>query len=124
MSFYGHFNGEYYGTKLKFPKESFLIAGISFYQTNLVDINFDSEITLKIEPDNKYDSKAIQILFNDKCIGYVPNDEYFKNMCFQHIDNNLKIINIKRDTESKNYGIRVILDIYYTDEYKNLGMFE
>ena len=41
MSNYGHFSIQYYGNKIKFPTESFLIAGISFYQNNLVDINLD-----------------------------------------------------------------------------------
>ena len=115
MSNFGRFSGQY-GNKIEFPKESFLIAGISFYQDNLVDINFDSKLKLNAEPENKYDSKAIQILFNDKCIGYVPNNDFCKNMCIEHITNNLKIINIKRESETKNFGIRVILEKYYTDE--------
>ena len=55
MSIYGHFNGQYYGNKINFPEESFLIAGISYYQQNLTDIDFDSEIIMKLEPENKYD---------------------------------------------------------------------
>tara|TARA_B110000238_G_C16107731_1_gene431287 strand:- start:314 stop:685 length:372 start_codon:yes stop_codon:yes gene_type:complete len=123
MSNYGHFTGQYYGNKINFPTESFLIAGISYYQTNLVDINLDSNLTLKPEPENKYDSKAIQILFNDKCVGYVPNNDFFKVLCTKNINSNLKIINIKRESENKNVGIRVILEEYYTDDLKNIGLF-
>jgi hypothetical protein len=123
MSIYGHFNSQYDGNKIKFPSESFLIAGISHYQQNIVNINFDSELTLKLEPDNKYDNTAIQILFNDKCIGYVPKDTTIKTICINNIDSKLKIINIKRVSENGNYGIRVISSIYYTDELKNIGIF-
>jgi hypothetical protein len=123
MSNYSHFTQTYYGNKINFPKESFLIAGISYYQNNLVYINLDSNLQLKTEPENKYDSNAIQILFNNKCIGYVPNNNFFKSMCLKNINCILKIINIKRETENKNYGIRVILEEYYTEELKNIGIF-
>lgn len=122
MSNYGHFTHQYYGNKLDFPKESFLISGISYYQDNLENINFNSVLKMSLDPENKYDSGAIQILFNDKCIGYVPNNIYFKNMCKENINNKLKIINIKREKETnkKNYGIRVILDKYYATQYENI----
>ena len=123
MSNYGHFSIQYYGNKINFPKESFLIAGISHYQNNLVDIDLDSILQLKTEPENKYDSKAIQILFNNKCIGYVPNNDFFKSKFIKNINSNLKIINIKRESENKNVGIRVILEEYYTDDLKNIGLF-
>ena len=123
MSNYGHFNIQYEGNKINFPKESFLIAGISYYQNNLVDIDLDSNLQLNTEPENKYDRRAIQILFNKKCIGYVPNDDDVKSMCDKNINSNLKIINIKRESENKNYGIRVILEEYYTDELKNIGLY-
>lgn len=123
MSNFGHFDIQYHGNKINFPEESFLISGISYYQNNLVDINLDSILKLNPEPKNIYDSKAIQILFNNKCIGYVPNNSFFKSMCFKNINSNLKIINIKRESENKNYGIRVILEEYYTEELKNIGIF-
>ena len=123
MSNYGHFSIQYHGNKINFPKESFLIAGISHYQNNLVDINLDSILQLKTEPENKYDSNAIQILFNNKCIGYVPNNDFFKSICVKNINSNLKIINIKRESENKNYGLRVILEEYYTEDLKNIGIF-
>tara|TARA_B100000768_G_C11215519_1_gene347991 strand:- start:446 stop:622 length:177 start_codon:yes stop_codon:yes gene_type:complete len=54
---------------------------------------------MKHEPNNKYDIEANQILFNDNCIGYVPNEKSLKNICMKNIDNNIKIINIKREPE-------------------------
>ena len=123
MSNYGHYVVQYYGNKINFPKESFLIAGISHYQNNLVDINLDSILKLKLEPENKYDSKAVQILFNNKCIGYVPKIDIYQNMCLNNINDNLKIINIKREPDNKNFGIRVILNKYYKEEYKTIGIF-
>jgi len=123
MSIYGHFADQYYGNKINFPKESFLIAGISYYQQNLTDIDFDSEIIMKLEPDNKYDSQAIQVIFNNKVIGYVPKNDVIKQMCIDNISSNLKVINIKKDYESNNYGIRVIPNKYYTEELNNIGIF-
>lgn len=123
MSIHGHYTTQYYGNKISFPKESFLIAGISHYQNNLENINFDSELKLRPEPNNKYDNKAIQILFNDKCIGYVPKDQYFNTMCMENINDMLKIINIKRESENNNYGLRVILNKYYTNKLENIGLF-
>ena len=123
MSNYGHYNAQYYGNKIDFPKESFLISGISFYQKNLENINYESELLLNPEPTNKYDSEAIQILFNNKCIGYVPNNTYTKKMCQENIKDTLKIINLKREKEEGNFGIRVILNKYYTDDLKELAIF-
>lgn len=122
MSIYGHFTQQYYGKKIDFPKESFLIAGISYYQDNLENINYKSHLIMKLDPKNKYDSDAIQILFNEKCIGYVPNNIFFKNMCKENINSKLKIINIKKetDTNKKNYGVRVILDKFYTTQHENI----
>ena len=119
MSNYGHFSIQYHSNKIKFPKESFVIAGISHYQNNLLDIDYDSNLQLNTEPENKYDSNAIQMLFNNECIGYVPNDDFFKSMCVKNINSNLKIINIKRESENKNYGLRVILEEFYTEDLKN-----
>ena len=123
MSIYGHFSQQYYGNKIKFPKESFLIAGISHYQNNLLDINCNSELKLKLEYNNKYDDSAIQILFNDKCIGYVPNNDFYKKMCLININSNLKVINMKKESENRNFGIRVILNEYYSPELKEIGLF-
>ena len=39
------------------------------------------------------------------------------------MNSNLKIINIKRESENKNYGIRVILEEYYREDLKNIGIF-
>ena len=50
-------------------------------------------------------------------------DDYYKKMCKDNITSNLNIINIKKESDSNNYGIRVILDIYYTNELKNIGIF-
>ena len=121
MSKYGHYQQQYYGNKIIFPKESFLIAGISFYTNNLTDISLKSKLIMKEEPDNKYDKQAIQILFNDKIIGYVPNKENIKELCKENIKEELCIINIKRT--NGNYGLRVIPEPYFKAEYQNLAIF-
>ena len=111
MSLHGHFTQQYYGNKIVFPEKSFLISGISFYKENCCNITYDSELIMKLEPDNKYDSSAISIMNNDKIIGYVPNTE-IKELCKNNIDEPLKIINIK--IINGNYGIRVINKCFYT----------
>ena len=109
--------------KVKFPKESFLIAGISHYQDNMRYISLDTKLTMIKEPENKYDKNAIKIKYEDKCLGYVPNKSFYKDLCFNNINYSLNIINIKRDKESNNYGIRVIPESYYTPDMKELSIF-
>ena len=110
MSIYGHYTQQYYGNKIIFPENSFLISGISFYKDNCLDITYETELVMKPEPDNKYDPFAISILNNDKIIGYVPNTT-IKELCKDNITELLKIINIKLINE--NYGIRVIPKKFY-----------
>ena len=115
MSIYGHYAKQYYGNKVEFPKESFLIAGISFYQDNCEEINYDIELNMVPEPNNEYDNTAISILFNDKIIGYVPKEpEYYKKLCNGNITEPLKIINIKKI--KGDYGIRVIPKCFFNVE--------
>lgn len=110
MSKYGHYTHQYYGNKIIFPEESFLVRGISFYKENCVGIAYDAELTMDAEPENKYDKSAIVIKYNNKKIGYVPNCE-IKEFCKENISEPLKIINIK--TVHGNYGIRVIPKCFY-----------
>ena len=80
MSIYGHYTQQYYGNKISFPEQSFLIAGISFYKNNCSYITYETELTMEFEPDNKYDKSAISIKNNNKKIGYVPNSQ-IKELC-------------------------------------------
>ncbi len=105
MSIYGHYTNQYYGNKIIFPEKSFLVSGISFYKDNCLDITYDTELTMELEPNNKYDKSAISIKNNNKTIGYVPNCQ-IKELCRENIKEPLKIINIK--LINGNYGIRVI----------------
>jgi len=113
MSIYGHFTQQYYGNKIIFPEKSFLISGISFYKENCSNITYDTELLMKPELDNKYDSFAISIMNNHKIIGYVPNSE-IKELCKNNITESLKIINIK--IINGNYGIRVIPKCFYVHD--------
>ncbi len=110
MSIYGHFTQQYYGNKIIFPDNSFLISGISFYKENCCDVTYDTELVMKHEINNKYDPFAISIMNNDKVIGYVPNTG-IKELCKNNITEPLKIINIKITNGS--YGIRVIPKCFY-----------
>lgn len=111
MSIYGHYTTQYYGNKIIFPEKSFLIAGISFFKDNCLDITYSSELSMEEELNNKYDSTAISITHNGKKIGYVPNTN-IKELCKNNIEQPLKIINIK--LINGNYGIRVIPKCFYT----------
>lgn len=114
MSIYGHYSEQYYGNKIIYPEESFLISGISFYKENCINLSNKTELTMKSDPDNKYDPSAIVIMNNDKIIGYVPNtNTQIKTLCEKNIDEKLKIIHIKQVND--NYGIRVIPKCYYED---------
>jgi hypothetical protein len=113
MSIYGHFTQQYYGNKIIFPEKSFLISGISFYKENCSNVTYDTELLMKHDVDNKYDSFAISIMNNDKIIGYVPNSE-IKELCKNNITESLKIINIK--IINGNYGIRVIPKCFYVND--------
>jgi len=111
MSIYGHYTHQYYGNKIIFPENSFLISGISFYKENCSNLTYESELFMKHDVNNKYDSSAISIMNNNKIIGYVPNDK--KELC-KNITEPLKIINIK--LVNGNYGIRVISKCFYTND--------
>lgn len=119
MSIYGHFTQQYYGNKIIFPKESFLISGISYYKNNCDNINYNTKLYMKHDVDNKYDNFAISILNNDKIIGYVPNkNKEIKDFCINNMDQALKIINIKQI--NGNYGIRVIPNCFYNNDNNEL----
>tara|TARA_B110000196_G_C20464602_1_gene350850 strand:- start:47 stop:397 length:351 start_codon:yes stop_codon:yes gene_type:complete len=109
MSVHGHYSQQYFATK-EVQKESFLIAGISFFQENLKGIS--SKYTLSMEKDttNEYDNDAIKILYNSNVIGYVPNEPFYKELCNYSINDKLVIININKANNI--IGIRVIPEKY------------
>jgi hypothetical protein len=41
-----------------------VISGISFYKNNCLDITYETELTMELEPDNEYDKSAISIKNN------------------------------------------------------------
>ena len=93
------------------------------FKDKLTNIGFDSLLSMEKEPCNKYDSKAIKIIYNNNLIGYVPNQEEVKKICEDNINDNLKIINIKRESDNRNIGIRVIPEKYYTDDLRDNSIF-
>jgi len=118
MSIYGHYNQQYYDNKKIFPDKSFLISGISYYKDNCSNINYNTELFMKHEVDNKHDQFAICIMNNDKIIGYVPNtNDEIKNLCKNNIIEPLQIINIKINNY---YGIRVIPKCFYDSTYDSI----
>jgi spore germination protein YaaH len=114
MSVNGHYNTQYFSS-IEFPKQSFTIAGISYYQKNADNIQFDNKLIMKPEPNNIYDNSAIAIYYKDNKLGYVPNNKYYKILCNENIKNNLRIINIKSISGKK--GIRVIPERFFEEDY-------
>ena len=116
-----HYIQQYQGKKVDFPEQSFLIAGISFYQDNVEGIGYDSLLSMIREPENKYDSTAIRIEWDGKRLGYVPAKEgNYKELCGKYIDEKLRVINIKG--AGKNIGVRVIPEKFYNNDM--CGIFE
>ena len=117
MSIHGHFTTQYYGNRIQFPTESFLISGTSFFIEPANVQHFTSETQLNMKPvsDNKYDPTAIAIMHGDIQIGWVPADPPdVKLMCYSHINEPLRLVNIKR-IDGK-VGIRVIPDQFYEQD--------
>ncbi|MDO3383299.1 HIRAN domain-containing protein [Gilvimarinus algae] len=50
------------------------VAGFGYYQTDefLTHISSGDALTLKREPDNKHDQRAIEVYWGEHKIGYVP----------------------------------------------------
>lgn len=113
MSKYGHYTQQYFSS-VEFPKESFTISGISFYQENCKNINYNAELKMFHESDNCFDSTAIAIYKDNNKIGYVPNNQSIKELCNKHINEPLFVINIK--TIKNITGIRVIPKQYFTPQ--------
>jgi hypothetical protein len=95
----------------KFPKESFLISGVSYYQNVCNQISKTSILHMLSEPNNEYDKNAIAIFYNSNKIGYVPKTH--QQLCFENINSKLKIAYFKQEPTSGNIGIRVIFEEYY-----------
>ena len=72
--------------------KSCLVSGISFYKDNCLDITYETELTMELEPNNEYDKSATSIKNNNKKIGYVSNCQ-IKELCKENIKVPLKIIN-------------------------------
>jgi hypothetical protein len=59
----------------------YTVVGLKYYIEEWGLLKLGSIVTLKKEPDNKYDKKAVACYYNDKKIGYVSSQENhnFKN---------------------------------------------
>ncbi len=53
----------------------FYITGIEYYDAKEIDFSEVKFLTLQLEPDNDYDTNAIEIYFNDMKVGYIPKEE-------------------------------------------------
>ncbi|MEJ5265311.1 MAG: HIRAN domain-containing protein [Bacteroidales bacterium] len=53
------------------------IAGFSYYEGALVfnELTIGTELTLNIEPDNKFDPHAVAVYYGHTKLGYLPADK-------------------------------------------------
>lgn len=86
-----------------FPITSFLLAGVSNYTDTIKDISVNDILYMSLEPENKYDSTAIVIKFNDNICGYVPKD--LKEKILPYVPSNVKVIH--KHFIKGNYSLRV-----------------
>lgn len=120
MSNHGHYNHQYYGNKVEFHPHSFKIAGISHFEENAKIIGYDTILEMEHEPNNPYDTSAIKIKDKYKIIGYVPNNPpNIKKLCFENINEKLKVINIKDNPR----GVRVLFQSLYNENVEVDGVF-
>jgi hypothetical protein len=56
---------------------NFNLAGFTYYDGIEVfsNLKIGSPLTLKAEPENKYDPSAVAIWYDDKKLGFVPREE-------------------------------------------------
>jgi hypothetical protein len=54
----------------------FNISGFTYYEgpTAFCELKIGSELSLVLEPDNKYDPKAVAIYFGESKLGFVPRN--------------------------------------------------
>ena len=86
------------------------VVGVSFEgrQTPISELTINNALYLKPEPDNRYDSNAIQVFDeNDNRLGYIPKQ--FAKLLKNKITDRHKVSEFKRygGGNRKNYGIEI-----------------
>lgn len=88
----------------KYPVNSFLLSGVSFYKDAVKDINIGDLLDMNFEVNNKYDSSAISIKKITDLCGYVPKD--LKEKIIPFVPSQIKVID-KQLVEDNVYSVRV-----------------
>lgn len=57
--------------------DRFSIAGFSYYEGCIAfaDLKMGAVLTLKPEPNNRFDKNAVEIYYNDYKLGYIPREK-------------------------------------------------
>lgn len=63
-----------YNRILKYEYYDVPVKGIKYRNIDLSQIKVEHFVRFEFEPNNKYDSNAIKILYNDIFIGYIPKN--------------------------------------------------
>jgi len=95
---------EKHASVVKYPTTSFLIAGVSFYNSITENLKVDDILMMSFDTENVHDSTAIVIKYNGETCGYVPLT--MKDKITPFVPCLLKIID-KRFGKHDNFGLRV-----------------
>ncbi len=79
------------------------IAGFQFYkgQKNWLQIKENDNVTLKAEPNNKFDKNAVEIYWQDQKLGYLPRNQNYAVSQLLKANNllNAKIVKLQNSTD-------------------------
>ncbi len=95
---YERVNGKYRYSKSKFyffDEDAYLkysyydvvVKGTEHREFDISKIAIDTCVAFRPEPENEYDNKAIQVVYGDTIIGYVPKNN-LQNMIHSYLNNN------------------------------------
>jgi hypothetical protein len=87
----------------KFPINSFLVSGVSYYPNTVKTVNIYDELNMSFESNN-YDTSAIVITKNGDICGYVPKE--LKEKYKSYVPTRVKVID-KRYIKENIYSLRV-----------------
>ena len=82
-NFYSFYEDAY----LKYSYYDVVVKGTEHVEFDISKIAIDTHVAFRPEPENEYDNKAIQVVYDDTIIGYVPKNN-LQNMIHSYLKNN------------------------------------
>lgn len=87
-----------------FPSTSFLLAGVTFYQETIKNLNIGDKLEMSFESDN-HETSAIIIKNISNICGYVPKD--IKEKIKPFVPSKVKVIDKRYFNKNNSYSLRV-----------------